>query len=332
MLSLRSPCKINLHLRVKERRPDGFHEVESIFLALAFGDTLHVELGEGGGADEFTMERPRHGDQEGGGIFAEIPDADNTVLKAAALFRAKTGFDRPLRIRLEKRVPLGAGLGGGSSDAAATLFALNELAKQAGFPRPLDGAELGEAAAALGSDAPFFLSVLAGGVGAALATGRGERIRPLEGPGDCAVALINPGFPSGTAAAYRLLDARRDRQGAGVLRGAGPSRERLIEALRGPPSRWPYENDFLEVFLAENDAPALAYRTMLERLRDQGAEFCGLTGSGSTCYGIFAERGAAEQAVETLRADTRMAQRLQGRGLFIVLTFPLAYLGKRVVL
>jgi 4-diphosphocytidyl-2-C-methyl-D-erythritol kinase len=341
MLSVRldAPCKINLHLRIKERHPDGFHELESLFLALAFGDTLHIALGESGDADEFRTDYglARPWEREPGGIFGEIGGPDNTVLRAAALFRARTGFKRPLRIRLEKRVPLGAGLGGGSSDGAAALLALNALAKQAGHPRLLDDTELGRAAAELGSDAPFFLGVLtARGGNAAWASGRGERILPLEGPRDCAVVLANPGFPSATPEAYRLLDAFRDRQGVGTVPGAGPSARDLIEALRGPPSRWPYENDFLEVFLERNDAPARAYRALLEILRGQGADFCGLTGSGSTCFGIFAEGGAAKKAAETLRAGGFAPKREPrcppGNEIFTALTFPLAHLGKRVLL
>jgi 4-diphosphocytidyl-2-C-methyl-D-erythritol kinase len=144
------------------------------------------------------------------------------------------------------------------------------------------------------------------------------------------VALINPGFPSNTAEAYRLLDARRAERGSPP--GAHLSRQSLEEALLGPPSRWPYENDFLEVFLAGEDAPARAYRTILEFLRDQGADFYGLTGSGSTCFGIFAGGGSAEKAAETLRSDTFTLQRPSKRGYFTALTFPLAHLGKRVVL
>jgi 4-diphosphocytidyl-2-C-methyl-D-erythritol kinase len=333
---LDAPCKINLHLRVKERRSDGYHELESVFLALALGDTLHVELGDAGEADEFVAEdrRPRSPGRKGADGFEKIPGPDNIVLKAAALFRARTGFDGALRLRLEKRVPLGAGLGGGSSDGAATLAALNGLAKQAGHPRLLDGAELEKAVAELGSDAPFFLSVLtaggggAGGRNAAWATGRGEHIRPIEGPPDCAALLANPGFPSNTAAAYRLLDLHRTGRGLGRGSETGPSAQSLIEALRGPPSRWPYENDFLEVFLAENDARAAAYRSILEGLRNSGADFCGLTGSGSTCFGIFTEEGAAKKAAETLQGGERSPE----SGVFTVLTFPLAHLGKRVLL
>jgi 4-diphosphocytidyl-2-C-methyl-D-erythritol kinase len=333
---LDAPCKINLHLRVKERRLDGFHEVESIFLALAFGDTLYIEPGEAGGADELTTEygEPRYAPGGSGGIFDAIPARDNTVLKAAALFRAGTGFDRPWRIRLEKRVPLGAGLGGGSSDGAAALIALNGLAKQAGHPRLLERGELEQAAAELGSDVPFFLGVLTGRGDAAWVTGRGEHIRPLAGPRDCAVALANPGFPSATVEAYRLLDARRDRLGA--PRREGPSLRSLVDAIQGPPSRWPYENDFLEVFLEKDDAPARAYRTILEGLRRGGADFCGLAGSGSTCFGIFAGGEAAEKAAETLRALRFAWERgpggPRGHEIFTAVTFPLAYLGKRVLL
>jgi 4-diphosphocytidyl-2-C-methyl-D-erythritol kinase len=324
-----APCKINLHLRVKERRSDGFHEVESIVVALAFGDTLHFELGDAGGVDEFLTEygASQTSGRETGDVSGKISDVDNTVLKAAALFRAQTGFDRPLRIRLEKRVPLGAGLGGGSSDCAASLVALNELARQAGHPRLLDKGALGQAAAELGSDMPFFLEVLSsGGEGAAWASGRGERVRLIEGPRNCAVLLANPGFPSNTAEAYRLLDAHRDRRGSPLR--TETSAGSLIEALRGPPSRWPYENDFLEVFLAKNGAPAFAYRTILESLRSQGADFCGLTGSGSTCFGIFAGESAAEQAAEAA-LSTRFASEHR---VFTALTFPLAHFGKRVLL
>jgi 4-diphosphocytidyl-2-C-methyl-D-erythritol kinase len=343
MLSVRldAPCKINLHLRVKERRPDGFHELESVFLALAFGDTLHVALGEAGEADEFRTDygQARPWERSPGGIFGAINGQDNTVLRAATLFRARTGFDRPLRIRLEKRVPLGAGLGGGSSDGAAALLALNALAAQAGHPRLLDEAALGRAAAELGSDVPFFLGVLAdhgAPGGAAWVSGRGERILPIPGPRDCVALLANPGFPSNTAEAYRLLDASRDRQGALPDPRRGPSARSLIEALGEHPSRWPYQNDFLEVFLERNDAPARAYRTLLEILRSQGADFYGLTGSGSTCFGIFTEGGAAENAAAALQnaavAPEGEQWRPPGNEIFIAMTFPLAHFGKRVLL
>jgi 4-diphosphocytidyl-2-C-methyl-D-erythritol kinase len=306
-LSIEAPCKINLHLRVKGLRSDGFHELESIFLALAFGDTLHFEFGK---ADEFRVEdkRPRPDGRPPG----EIPREGNIVLKALNLFRGMSGFDRPLRIRLEKRVPLGGGLGGGSSDGASTLLALNELAGT-----PFDGCRLRLAAEELGSDVPFFLYR----GGAAYVTGRGERIRPIEGlPGFAAVLLVNPGFPSNTAEAFRLLDAHRDGNFYGETEHSG---ETLVEALKGPPSQWPYGNDFLELFLERGGSAVIgAYRDILGGLQDRGADFCGLTGSGSTCFGIFTQGGAAEKAEKSLSRP----------GFFTLRTFPLARLANTVLI
>ena len=136
-----APCKINLHLRVKERRPDGFHELESVFLALSWGDRLEFELRGEPGRSEIELAGP---------VPGTIPREKNLVYQAAALFRERTGFNRGLRVRLEKRVPLGAGFGGGSSDAAAALRALDTLAGTGLSPEVL-----GELAGKLGSDVPF---------------------------------------------------------------------------------------------------------------------------------------------------------------------------------
>jgi 4-diphosphocytidyl-2-C-methyl-D-erythritol kinase len=116
------------------------------------------------------------------------------------------------------------------------------------------------------------------------------------------VLLVNPGFPSNTAEAFRLLDAQRDAQRLeGTPTGNDPSPEALIEALKAPPSRWPYRNDFLPVFLAGGNLEVRdAYTAILDGLKAQGADFCGLTGSGSTCFGIFTNGGAAEQAAKSL--------------------------------
>jgi 4-diphosphocytidyl-2-C-methyl-D-erythritol kinase len=171
-----APGKINLHLRVRGKRPDGYHDLESIFLALQFGDTLRFSLGDEPGAVQIRG-------------LEEVAAEENIICRALALFREVTGFDRGLRVELEKRIPLGGGLGGGSSDGAAALRALNELSG-AGF----SGARLAEMAAELGSDVPFFLTG-----GAAWVSGRGDRIRPLPPPPVFPVVLVNPGFPSETA-------------------------------------------------------------------------------------------------------------------------------------
>jgi 4-diphosphocytidyl-2-C-methyl-D-erythritol kinase len=283
-----------VHLEVGDRRPDGYHFLDSIFLCLDFGDSLFVEEGERGGAVEAVLE------PEGG---ADIPAEENLACRAAALFRESSGYDRGLRIRIVKRVPLGGGLGGGSSDAAAVLRALNLLSGAAYSRRGL--ALMAEW---LGSDVPFFLSG-----GAALVSGRGERIRPLP-PGSLLGApggkprarpqapplgflLVNPGFPSSTAAAFAQLDAYRAGPGAAKR---GVSVEDAAEFLAGDPARWPYANDFLPVFRSAGAAGGV-YDRILDDLKARGAVFSGLSGAGSTCFGVFPHEGAILEAESTLK-------------------------------
>jgi 4-diphosphocytidyl-2-C-methyl-D-erythritol kinase len=293
-MKIPAPCKINLHLRVGNRRTDGYHDLESLFAALDFGDTLEFEPLEDLGACKILINwqfRPAW-------LPAGIPLEENIVYKAVSLFRARTGFNQGLRISLEKRVPPGGGLGGGSSDAASTLMALNVLAGTS-----LGREELGEMALSLGSDVPFFLSG-----GAALVSGRGERIEPLPVPAGLSVLLVNPGFPSATASAFRRLDAWRRTLAGPEEQGGGLepvlSREELVAALvRGEPAAWPYINDFLPAFLAGGGEEAEAYRRIIFRLKEEGADFSGLSGAGSTCFGIFKDRKHAENVVQVLSGE-----------------------------
>jgi len=253
-VTVTAPAKVNLNLAVLDRRPDGFHNIESVFLAVDFGDTLHFEPIPG----EKTLKLAIEGPAAAG---LDLPVEKNIIFKALSLFRDKTGFAQGLKIRVEKRIPIGGGLGGGSSDAAATLLALNKLA---GFP--LSREQLLEMAAALGSDVPFFIYETA----AARVTGRGECVEPLEAP--CFfLVLVNPGFPSDTAAAFRLLDE---------YRANGDS------------------HLFLPVF---KEPEKSVYNSIISRLRELGAEPAGLSGAGSTCFGIFKEKPLAEKAAAALR-------------------------------
>jgi 4-diphosphocytidyl-2-C-methyl-D-erythritol kinase len=291
MLSIKAPAKINVHLAVKGRRPDGFHELESIFLALDWGDRLCFDYSgeEEQCAIQTAWEIPVKGEL--------IRPEENIVSRAVSLFRARSGFTRGLRIKLDKRIPLGAGLGGGSSDAAAALSALNRLSGGA-----LSQSALRELAEELGSDVPFFLS----GGGAAFVSGRGEWIEPLAAPKGLSVVLVYPGFASNTRHAFALLDAD------GHERRVSRAREDLIQALGGSPADWPYHNDFLPVFLA---AGMGVYENVLRELRRLGADFAALSGSGSSCFGVFSDENAAGRAVEAFH----------GYEGFIYLTFPLAY-------
>lgn len=186
------PAKVNLTLHIKGCRPDGFHEIDTVFIRTDLCDRLEVR-------------RANHGDIRLECGHGAPPGPNNLVVRAAELFRRHTRCSAGFDIRLEKHIPAGAGLGGGSSDAASTLDALNEICD-----RPLDRQALMGLAAKLGSDAPFFL-----GAPVARGTGRGEILEPMA-PADLPkrAMLINPGFSVPTPwayAAYRALpeDAKR---------------------------------------------------------------------------------------------------------------------------
>jgi 4-diphosphocytidyl-2-C-methyl-D-erythritol kinase len=225
-----------------------------------------------------------------------VPPERNIVYKAISAFRSRTGYDGGLRVVIKKRIPMGAGLGGGSSDAAATLRVLDELAGT-----NLDSATLRSLAEDLGSDVPFFLEG-----GTAAVSGRGELVCPIEGRTDYAVVLLNPGFQSDTGRAFRLLDAARS---AGRGAEYNPSgKKKLEEALRGRFEDWPFINDFLPVLSSASAPEADAYEKMLADLRKCGADFSGLSGSGSTCFGVFSDGSAAEKAIKRLSPAWNFAQ------------------------
>ncbi|MDR1211394.1 MAG: 4-(cytidine 5'-diphospho)-2-C-methyl-D-erythritol kinase [Spirochaetaceae bacterium] len=283
VLTIEAPCKINLHLRVLGRREDGFHDLESLFLALSWGDTLTFEVKSGEGGCEVLMDRA-------------LPPGGNLVEKAVGAFREATGFNRSLRIRLVKRLPLGAGLGGGSSDAAAVLRALAVLGGIA-----VDAEALNKMALGLGSDVPFFL-----GTGAAFVSGRGGFLEPVEPPGGIWIVLVKPGFSSSTPEAFALLD--RVRSGAGRAE-TGPSKEDLVRALGEGPETWPFTNDFLPLFI-EHGPPeeGAVYSRLMGDFKRLGAAFAGLSGSGSTCFGVFKEKEAAERAEKALRSPWNLVK------------------------
>jgi 4-diphosphocytidyl-2-C-methyl-D-erythritol kinase len=203
-LELSAAAKVNLALEVLRRRPDGYHEIATVMHAVDLSDRLALE-----DADVIEIHTRAPG----------VPsDGQNLAYRAAAALREAAGVARGVRITLDKRIPVAAGLGGGSTDAAATLVGLNRLW---GLRWPV--AELEKLAVGLGMDVPFFLHG-----GAALATGRGERLTPLGGAA-LALVLVNPRFAVSTAEMYGRLtpamysDGVRARDAARALdsRGAG---------------------------------------------------------------------------------------------------------------
>jgi 4-diphosphocytidyl-2-C-methyl-D-erythritol kinase len=308
--SINAPCKINLHLEIGKKRADGFHDLCGLFAALNFGDSL--EFCPIPGKDEWKLTVT---DGSGGPVTA-IPSEKNLVTQAVRLFREETGFHDSLEARLVKRIPRQAGLGGGSSDAASTLRALNFIT---GFP--LNGKALARLAARLGSDVPFFL---AGGV--ALVRGRGEIVQPLPFPPDLPrlpVLLVKPPFGSDTAAAYRELDLARNKVPLSTEADAEPgatfSIEKCICVLSESPALWPFRNDFLPVFLDSGRGDA--YRGIFATLKNEGALFTGLSGSGSACFGVYPDERSVREPVN----------RLIGEGNFAKITFFLAHIVDPVV-
>jgi 4-diphosphocytidyl-2-C-methyl-D-erythritol kinase len=312
-------------LEIGKKRADGYHDLVSVFASFGFGDTLVFSVPERGFPGNFTALKitgPYSG-AEG------LSSGENIITRAAALFREKTGYDEPVRALLEKRVPPGGGFGGGSSDAASALLALDALAGTR-----LGGEGLAEMGEKLGSDVPFFLSG-----GAALVTGRGDRVKPLETPdARLPVILVSPGFSIGTTAAFAKLDEFRAKKketrrfqnsicGALDLKNAGnsfgpegPDGEDLARFLKENPASWPYSNDFLPV-LREDGEHGEVYGRLFRDLRELGADFSGLSGSGSGCFGIFTDKGVAEKAYNSLFRNWN----------FVKLTFFLAHRPKPVL-
>jgi len=297
----RAPAKINLTLAVLGRRPDGFHELDSLFLALDLADTLEVERSPGPGV-HLTLTGPA---AEG------VPaGAENLAVRAAEAALARAGVAGGLRIALEKHVPSGAGLGGGSSDAAAALAASAEL-----LGLDPDDAALREALEALGSDCAFFLR--ARGTGLARCTGRGERVEPLALAFPWTVVLVTPAFGCATAEVYRAL-------GAGAYDPAGDPAGR--RAGREPRALLALPLERLRGELANGLEPA-ALRTRPE-LAGMKRELEGLepgafrlTGSGSSFFALCTDRAAgqalcarAEAALRARRYALRGAWVLRARG------------------
>ena len=274
-LTIEAPSKVNLHLAVKDKRPDGFHNMESVFMAVDFGDTLHFEV-SGKSSLVINLE----------GVKFAIPLEENIIFKAVSLFRSVTGFDHGLRITLEKRVPPGGGLGGGSSDAASTLLALNKVSGA-----KLSEKKLMEMAISLGSDVPFFVTQSS----AAWASDRGEHIKKASAT-KCHCVLVNPGFSSETDIAYKLLDECR--AGSGKPSGSALSEKECLKALSGKPEIWPFKNDFLDVL---PDSHKAIYQKIIGKLTELGANFASLSGTGSTCFGVFSSKSKAESAADTLK-------------------------------
>jgi 4-diphosphocytidyl-2-C-methyl-D-erythritol kinase len=276
LLHKKSPCKVNLLLNILGKRSDDFHELETVMQPVNLYDELTFE--SGGKSVELSCSEK------------SLPtDSKNLVFHAAEQFLKAAKISDGVKIHLEKKIPLAAGLGGGSGNAATTLLALNEL-----FGWPLAAEKLFEIAAALGSDIPFFLQSKP-----ALATGRGEKIQPLENfptLNGNTILLVHPGFGIATAWAYQNL-ARFPK----ALNGKKGRALAFISKLEA--NDWPaVANGFYNSL----EAPALEKFPILalfqEFLRANGALAALMSGSGSTTFAICENVSAAESLAEKFKS------------------------------
>jgi 4-diphosphocytidyl-2-C-methyl-D-erythritol kinase len=264
-MRIRAPAKINLSLRVVGKRRDGYHLVDTIMLPVSL-------------YDEIEIARPRSGRREGLRVTCDHPlvpsGKRNLVYRATELLLGKQASHKPLRIHIRKRIPVGAGLGGGSSDAAATLFALNRLYRLKKSRR-----ELLRLGALLGADVPFFILGRA-----ARARGIGHQLTPLGSMPRLWAIILYPGFPVSTRWAYRNLSFK-------LTKGIGnTSLNRLMRDRR----------EFAPLLV--NDLEKVVFRryprlaALKERLVQAGARAALMSGSGSSVFGIFFTGATARKA------------------------------------
>jgi 4-diphosphocytidyl-2-C-methyl-D-erythritol kinase len=276
-LQLKSPCKVNLILNILGKRADGFHELETVMQPVNFCDELFFE--RGGNSIELSCSEKT------------LPtDSKNLVHRAATSFLAAAKISDGVKIHLEKKIPLAAGLGGGSGNAATTLLGLNEL-----FGSPLSLEKLHELAETLGSDINFFLQDKP-----ALATGRGEKVESLENfpaLSGKAFFLVHPGFGISTPWAYQNL-ARFPAALNGNKKGRA---QNLIAQLQT--NDWPAIADG---FYNSLEAPALDKFPVLklyqEFLVENGALVSLMSGSGSTTFAIVENIAGAEILAEKFKS------------------------------
>ncbi len=275
---IQTPAKLNLFFEVLGKRSDGYHEIETLMCPIGWYDTLCFRETSGG---DLELEC-QCGLTAGGSGFEEVPrDGKNLVLRAVDLIRRRTGTKQGARLRLIKRIPTAAGLGGGSSDAAAALVAAN-----LGWKLGLSLLELASLAAEIGSDVPFFLNR-----GPAICRGRGEQIEPTAGLGLMNFVVVRPPEGLATAAVY------------GVCRPTASRRplQPLLDAFREGRARQAGGLLFNRLqAAAEQLSPWIARLGRLLAVEDCLGH--GMTGSGSAYFGLFHSALQARRVARRLRA------------------------------
>ncbi|MFW5711606.1 MAG: 4-(cytidine 5'-diphospho)-2-C-methyl-D-erythritol kinase [Spirochaetia bacterium] len=270
-VTLAAPAKVNLHLDIGARRSDGFHNLRSLFVMIGLYDELSA-----------AATAVRGCSIQGCG---NIPLEQNLIWKAYNLYCEAADEFIGLSVNCRKRIPAMAGLGGGSSDAAAMLRILQMI-----HPVVLPQERLTEIAAQLGSDVPFFLVSPS-----ALVAGRGEIIEPIATPERYSCVVVKPEFDISTGLAYRKLDAFEG------VKDKSLSLQEIHHYYQQPPKRWEFFNSFTGVLTEEY--PQIT--ALLQMLKDRGAEYANVSGSGSALFGVFRDTKAAESCYLLLKKDIK---------------------------
>jgi len=269
-LSLRAPAKINWFLKIIRKRDDGYHDIQSVMQCINLYDELSFEHAD-------TIELISDMD---------IPPEDNIVYRAAFCLKKHTSYHKGARITLIKNIPHGAGLGGGSSDAASTLQGLNRL-----WGLKLNNVELLAIAATIGSDVPFFLAGPC-----SLVEGRGEKLSPITMNSSAVLLLVKPSVSVSTAEVYASFD-----QGVKKLTKKPIDIKLLVQVFTAQDlnlyGRLP-NNDLEQIVSARY--PVI--KEIKTQLLDSGAIISAMTGSGSAVYGLFHDRKHAEKSADAMKS------------------------------
>lgn len=255
-ISILAPAKVNIHLDILNKRKDGYHNILSLFQMISLHDKLRFSLINKNGKIELSG-------------TPDISLENNIIYKAISLFREHTGLSAGISVNADKQIPLEAGLGGGSSNAAATLRVLNHI-----FGYPLPKKKLLEIALELGSDVCFFLISPA-----ATVSGRGEKIKPITPRQDLLFAIIMPDFRVSTQKAYSWFENEQHISNFNRI-----TEEKLRYHYKSAsPAGWPFFNSFLPVI--RKKYPVL--NSYLKRIHEFAPQFIGLSGSGSALFAVF---------------------------------------------
>ena len=276
-ITVPAPAKINLGLKVFPKRADGYHDIQSVFQTVRLFDEITVSLTDEKNSCTVDCDT------------LQLPE-ENTFITSYKAFCVLTGIDRGVHVFVKKRIPAGGGLGGGSSDASSFIQSLDNL-----FGTQLDFSALSELAGKVGSDVFFFLTEKLPGSESVcgIVTGRGEHIRQFYPRNDLHFLLLFPDVHSSTKEAYELLDKY-----SGTCSPATcPDLSDLIALYKSPVQNWTFKNSFTSVLVQKYPAVGKA----LQDIKNSGALWAEMSGSGAVVFGVFTNLKDAQTALAHLK-------------------------------